>query len=393
MIRSEAWVLRRGQPGESAEGRLELDEITFDDPKPHEALVAPLFGCWEGNMSHALRRRPVDVCRLRCEPQVVLGNAGVVRVVETGRSVRSVQPGDVCTLVPIDQVDEHGYLIKVFGYDAPRTVGLLSKLTKLTEEQMLPISPGSRFSPAQWAACSVRFACAWDNWRVAYACWRSQISEPDARPIVWAWGGGVSFAELLLAKHAGCETAMISSRPQRLRFIADHGITAIDRREFDDLAFEAGRLPRDVDYRRRYLASERAFLAQVRERTNGKRVSIFIDNIGTPVHRATLLALARQGVITTTGWDAAADTSYSRIDECIRRHIHVHTHGARRQEAFEAQEYAEQHGWIAPEPDRIYGWDAIPELARRFTHGEIDSYFPIFSVNPEANGAGPASAP
>ena len=40
-------------------------------------LAEPLYGCWEGNMSHAVERRPIDIYRDRGEEKVVIGNAGV----------------------------------------------------------------------------------------------------------------------------------------------------------------------------------------------------------------------------------------------------------------------------------------------------------------------------
>jgi len=60
-------------------------------------------------------------------------------------------------------------------------------------------------------------------------------------------------------------------------------------------------------YRRSYLAAERTFLDLVNEHTARERVSIFIDNIGGPVLRATMYALGRQGVLTTSGWKHGTD--------------------------------------------------------------------------------------
>jgi NADPH:quinone reductase-like Zn-dependent oxidoreductase len=382
VISAEAWVLRQGEFGSHAEGRLERETIAFDDLRDDEALAEPIYGCWEANMTHALRRKPADVCRLRCEKKVVLGNAGVVRVTATGKCVRKVKEGDLCTLVPVAQLDPHGYMLKVFGYDAPGTIGMLAKRTKLREEQLSTIPYRTRFALSQWAASSVRFATAWDNWKVAYACWRVQMPEAECPPpVVWGWGGGVALAELLLAKRLGCRVAMTASCDKRLALLDGLGIDAIDRRQFPALSFDEARFGSDGEYRLAYIDSERRFLAEVRRRTDGERVSIFIDNIGTPVFRATLKALARQGVITTAGWDQGWHTGFSRIEECIQRHIHVHTHGARASEACEAAAFAERTGWMPPLPDRIYGWEEIPILAEQFGAGAVDSYFPVFEVN------------
>lgn len=50
----------------------------FADIAENEVLVETICGCWEANMTHALQRKPVDICRQRHEARVVLGNAGVV---------------------------------------------------------------------------------------------------------------------------------------------------------------------------------------------------------------------------------------------------------------------------------------------------------------------------
>jgi hypothetical protein len=72
--------------------------------------------------------------------------------------------------------------------------------------------------------------------------------------------------------------------------------------------------------------------------------------------------------------------SLMRGTECIERHIHVHTHGAKRSTA--GVHFAEETGWLPPVADKVYSWDEIPELAQAYGEGRIDSYFPVFQVNP-----------
>jgi NADPH:quinone reductase-like Zn-dependent oxidoreductase len=382
MITTEAWVLDRNSLGSNGSGELRRELFSFSEITSEEVLAEPIYGCWEANMTHAINRYPVDVCRLRCEERVVVGNAGVVRILETGAAVTSVKEGDLCVLVPVGRLDAHGYVVTVFAYDAPQTIGLLAKRIKLHERQVAPIPANTRHTLQQWAASSVRYATAWDNWKVAYGCWRSQVSKDDCpTPHVWGWGGGVALAELSLAQYFGCKVAMISANDERLKLIARMGITPIDRRQFMDLNFDAARCESDPTYRTLYLKSERAFLRVVREETDGSRVSIFIDNIGSPVLRATLKALARQGVITTAGWDQGATETISRINECISRHIHVYTHGARYAEGLAAMCFAEETGWAPPVDGEAYSWDDIPQLARDFSLGRINTYFPIYEIN------------
>ena len=241
-ISTEAWVLHAGEklntvtPG--GDGELVRQTYQFDDIGEQEVLVRPLFGCMEGNMLHAVRRDPIDICRERGEDEVVIGNAGVVRVERVGSSVRDVAAGDACIVFGNGVWDEHGYPIQIVGYDAPGTMGVLAKTTKLHEKQVIKVPEESAYSLEQWAAFSLRYISAWANWRVAYACWKSQNSDVmPAETIVGGWGGGVSFAELSLAKRLGCQALMVASTPDRMELLQAEGIDAIDRSEFSKREF------------------------------------------------------------------------------------------------------------------------------------------------------------
>jgi NADPH:quinone reductase-like Zn-dependent oxidoreductase len=387
MITTEAWVLHRGikDVSDGELGELRLETYTFPELTPHEVLAEPLYGCWEGNMTHAVRRTPLDVCRQRGEERVVVGNAGVVRILQIGDAVKSVRPGDVCMVYGAGETDEFGYMTKALAYDAPHTMGVLAKRCKLAESTVLPIPLATRYSFRQWAAFAVRYVTAWANWRVAYGCWNVQMSdEAMPAPFVWAWGGGTAFAEVDLARLRGCRAAMISSHPERLALIARAGIEPIDRREFAALSFDEKKYADDPKFRKAYQAAEAVFLDKVKDITGGYGVSIFVDHIGTPVTRATLRALARQGVITTAGWKHGMATTSMRAIECIERHVHVHTHYARRSEARAAMAAAESTGWMPPigETEVVVEWEDIPRLAEAHAADRVESYFPVFRVNP-----------
>jgi NADPH:quinone reductase-like Zn-dependent oxidoreductase len=333
-------------------------------------------------MSHAVERRPIDICRARHEPRVIIGNAGVVRVLRTARP-GPLQAGTLCLFYGGGVYDAHGYTQLAHGYDAPQTLGLLAKQVKVPTRNLFPLPPGSRHSPAQWAAFSVRYLTAWSNWRVALGALRLQLSEEDLpAPHVWGWGGGTALAELDLARRAGCHTVMITGSEAHRREIASAGVETLDRRQIAALQFDPDRYARDPDYAREYRAAEATFLALVRERTRGQGVSIFVDYIGRPVIRATLKALGRQGVITTAGWKLGMEWSVNRAMECLKRHIHVHTHHARLSEVAPAMEYAERERWMPVLFDRIYGWDEIPSLIDDYAAGRNQTYFPLFAVNP-----------
>lgn len=383
-ISTEAWVLYGGRPdtAEEASPEFRLEEISFPDISDDEVLAEPIFGCWEGNMTHAIERDPVDVCRLRREKWIVLGNSGVVRVARVGRNVTSLTEGDFAAVVPIGAADEFGYLTKVLAYDAPNTMGLLAKQTKMREDQLCAVPQGTGFSLKQWAAFSLRYPTAWANWHVAFGCWRTQMPE-TARRDAWAcsWGGGVGLAEMTLANLSGCRAAMIASTDERLELIASVGVEPIDRRQFPNLEFDAGSFETDRRYRAAYLKNERTFLDILRSKTEGRGISIFVDNIGRPVFRATLRALARQGVVASVGWKLGMDLSVARAVECINRHIHVYTHGASFAEGLAAARFAEETGWMAPVSNEVYAWADVGRLAHDFAQSRVRSYFPLFQVN------------
>lgn len=326
-------------------------------------LVRPLYGAWEANVDHALRRSPVDVCELRGEERVVLGNAGVVEVLHVGARVRAVRPGDLGIVFCNGAPDTYGYPKRIFGYDAPGTVGVLAKRTVLHEKQIVALPRATPLSLPQWAAFSLRYVTAWANWRVAWGCFRTQMPDINPQDVhVWGWGGGVALAELTLATSFGCQPTMVTSRPERAAQLRTLGIQVVDRSEFR---------PRH---------QEEDFLAAVRDRTAASGIHIMIDNLGV-LPGATLKALARQGVITTAGWKHRTIFPIARANECQNRHLHVFTHYARYEEGVAAVDFAVRHGWAPPVDDQVYPWEEIPQLAHDYATGVIDSYFPIFRVN------------
>jgi len=365
IISTEAWVLHRGESA-GVPGKLVRETFSFDDIGPDEVLAKPLYGCWEGNMDHSIRRSPIDICELRDEPKVVIGNAGVVEVVRVGSAVTTVRAGDVCIVFCNGTPDEHGYPITILGYDCPGTMGVLAKTIKLREKQVVRIPERSRFSPEQWAAFSLRYVTAWANWNVAWGCFRAQLPEvPPEDIFVCAWGGGVAIAQLELAKMFGCRVAMLTSQKNRMSMLESVGIDPIDRSAFGQTSFEED------------------FLAAIRARSNGRGVSIFIDNIGAN-YRSTIKALAREGVIATSGWKRVMTYPTVRSMECIARHIHVFTHYARYSEGLAAVAFAEERGWMPRLDGQTYAWDDIPKLAADYEAGTVDSYFPIYAVNAPA---------
>lgn len=387
MIKTMAWILYRGCIPQGAEApeiaELKQETFTIPDLTEQEVLVEPIYGCWEGNMSHAIARHPIDICWRRGEEKVVIGNSGVVRVLKPGLSVTDFNEGDLCLVFCNGEWDKYGYPIKIYAYDTPGTIGLLARQTKLHEKQLIRIPARTRYTLRQWAAFSLRYITAWANWKVAYGSWRLQISEKDyPEPFVWGWGGGVTFAELTLARLFNCQVAMVASNDERLKLLEQMDVFPVDRRRFRALHFDEERYKSDSAYKEAYKSAEDMFLNIVQEHTRGAGVSIFIDHIGSPVFRATLKALARPGIITTAGWKGGMNLSTIRAIECMNWNTHVHTHYARLADAMEAVQFAEANEWAPPECGSVYSWDDLPRLAHDYDQGNISSYFPIYQINP-----------
>jgi NADPH:quinone reductase-like Zn-dependent oxidoreductase len=380
----QAWVLHAGPAdrGEKAQrGELTLENIKVADPAEFEVLVEPLVGCWEANMDHAIARSPIDAARQRGEDWIVVGNSGVVRVLSAGPGVRGLREGQKCLWIPFGEVDQHGYTLTVSGYDAPGSPGLLAMRMVVPASRLVPLPEEERYPVERWAPL-LRYFTAWDNWQVAIRCWQSQVGDAwQQQPLVLGWGGGVVLAELELARRAGFRTAMVSGRDSRLAEIAASGAVAIDRREFPDLDFLAAKESGDSDTLDRYRASEARFLEVVAELSGGQGVSIFLDNLGGGLHRATMKSLARAGVISTVGWKQGMRLWNLRATECISRHIHVHTHAWRLQDCPRIRDMQQETGWLPDcANDPVTPFEKIPELADQYGRDDVDGYFPLYSV-------------
>lgn len=379
---ADAWFISAAAPGEESRpaklwrGRLELGALEDD-----EVLLAPIYGCWEGNMGHALARRPIDTVAARGLERAVIGNSGCARVLEVGRGVRGLAEGQVVLMFGME-TDRFGYPRKMMAYDAP-IMGCLSTRMKLKESWCLPIPDDTRFDLVRWAGFNVRYVTAWANWEVALATFRIHLSEEEVPRIhVWGWGGGTALAEAQLATMQGHRGVALASTDERLQLIRDCGVEAVDRRPFHDLWFDEARYRNDREYAERYRANEGAFLEAVRRGTDGEGVQIFVDMIGSPVYRATTKALARQGVVTTAGWKAGMDLKYRRASACIERHQYVHTHFTRRGPGLDAVAFAEENEWLPIVDETRYSFDEIPELAERYDAGDF-RMFPCYTINGE----------
>jgi NADPH:quinone reductase-like Zn-dependent oxidoreductase len=358
-IETEAWILKNINNEKTI---FIKKEISFDDISEDEVLVKPLYGCLEGNMVHAVQMDPENVFSLRNEDEIILGNSGTVVVEKVGENVKNFKAGDFCIYFCNGEWDGYGYPKRITAYDKPQSMGVLAKRIKLHSKELIKIPSDSSFSLQQWAAFSLKYITAWSNWNVAFQCWQSQMRGilPE-ETYVFAWGGGVAFAELSLAKIAGCKCYLMTSKPERRKIIQDAGINVVERKAATE-------------------SVEKDFLEYVYNQTCGRGVSIFIDNIGQSSYMLTLKSLGRQGVITSSGWKTGGMLPILRPNECQNRHLHVFTHYARYTEGVEAVKYSCEKKWIPPIQEE-YLWECLPDIMEKYEQGKIDSYFPVYKIN------------
>lgn len=371
MTITRAWFIS-SETEELFEANFKLPALTSE-----EVLVEPIYGCWEANMSHAIQKWPIDICKKRNESRVIVGNGGIVRILKGGKDVKNLKEGDLCMLYSNGQMDQYGYPVKILGYDMPGSLGLLSKRSKFHYKNLIKLSENSKYTLQQWAAFSVRYTSAWANWRVAYNTFRVQVTlEKCQRPFIFAWGGGVSFAQCLLAQYFDCDTSMVVSGIDRINMLKKYGISPIDRAQYENFFSQNEEAGKEI-----YESEKNKFLQNINELSQNKEISILLDHIGGKTFPVSLRILGRQSVIATTGWKDGMKYTILRAVECINRRIHVHTHYASYDEVIDSINFSEKNGWIPPVDEYSYQWEEIPSLADLYNRGKLSTYFPIYEVN------------
>lgn len=338
---------------------LDLEEFDIGEPSWGEVIAESLIGSMEGNFIHAMEKKPENIFEARNEDAIVLGNAGVVRVISTGSGVPDLREGDLCILFGNARPDGYGYPVKVSGYDCPGSIGLFAKKIRIKSFELIKLPKNTKLNLEKWAMFSLKFVTAWSNWQSAFGACRLQIEDAQYEDLsVWGWGGGVSYAELRLAKLLGCSCGMILSKEKMEDLCRENGIETVSRK-----------------------ASNAEIVKEVMGRTGGKGVSIFIDNIGAPTYNLTTRMTAREGVITTCGWKAGGMYPVVRPYECIMRHTHIFTHYASRRQALEAMKFAENNNWVPGYGGEICAYENIPDLAKIIREGKADSYFSLYGIS------------
>lgn len=366
-----AWILRP----EGYEPAFLQQDVVLPDLHKGQSRVRPLAVGWEGNNSHAIERKPLDVSKSRAEDRIVLGNNGVVELLETASEdlKRQAEGCDGVFLVqPIfhpGAVSDNGSLISVFGYDMRGSGGLLSRETIVPDSILLPLPVGHE-NVKYWASFTIRYMTAWSLFFRASRVF-SVLHNGQSPQVFAGWGGGTTLALLQLAKLQGHDAVMFCSTAEKCAEAALHGIAAVNT---TDLMVALGDGASEGDI-------VKAFRVAVSEAL-GRRaeIDVMVDFVGTPTADLTLALLRRGGVMATAGWKTGPMTRVNRALSAIKHHTHVYAHHANISEIADCLAFAIENDWCSKRV-RSYDFDQVDALHSDYIAGRIDSYFPVVSFD------------
>lgn len=357
------------------QGEIILPELSGDMVR-----ISPLYASWEGNMSHAVSGIPVNVCLMRNEPQILVGNSALVRVDEVGPHSRR-KPGELCIIHGAHVCDEHGHMLAAMGFDGAGSMGTIAKSLVISGRKLVPIGLGlDEIDPKAWALFGCKYGTAWSSFEIAVQAFRLYVSEIQKPTLnVWGWGGGTTMATLQLAKILGHKATMIVNGPEKSEEAIAHGIDVLDRREFEDIKYynPIGRSKEDGV---KYKQAASALLKKIRSKSGPGGVDIFFDYVGDPTMELTSRALGRYGVMATAGWKDGVLTGYNRARASIFRQIHIHTHYCSRRQLVAAVEFAKKNNWLAKR-SLEFSYDEVLTLHEMFNNGKLKSYLPVVKIN------------
>lgn len=366
-MKTTAWLLQ----GAESEHPFNLQKIELPDMTAGESVVKPVAVGWEGNMSHAILRQPIDINLSRGEDSVLLGNNGVVELVRTNCEATAKQAESCNGLFLVQPIfhpkatDAQGNLVSVFGYDMPGSSGLLSKKCVLPNEILLPL-PICRSKAKFWASYTIRYMTAWSLfWKTAKV--RLALGNRLEPGNFVGWGGGTTVAFLQLAAKLGHNAVMLCGSEAKCREAEAHGIQSLD---ISDLRLHTSTFGTTRDHYK-YIKSGLQNLL-----IGEKEVDVICDFVGNPTAEMSLALLRRGGILATAGWKTGPIVHLNRAASCIKQHIHINSHHANKSEIWDSLRYGLQNDWH-PKNVASYSFEEVSLLHEEFNSGVINSYFPI----------------
>lgn len=290
---------------------LKLGERSLPALGPHDVKLEILAVSGEHNVLHAALADIVNPA-VAHGGLMYPGNSAVAEVLAVGPEVSRFKPGDIVATHCNAEPDPYGYPLKIWGFDAPGSIGFFSQKTVVGDWQLIHLPLECGLSLWELAALPLRAPTAYHLWRRGIGIFRLKVSrERRARLNVLSFGGGVGELFLMLAKAEGHNAYFCSGTPERLEALAKHGIAPIDQRVFNRFETED-----DV----------RAFRLRCQELTGGENMHIVCDMLRGPVFDAGLSVAARQGTNVSAGWQLSQRVSYSSPLMSIRQVTLDHSH-------------------------------------------------------------------
>jgi NADPH:quinone reductase-like Zn-dependent oxidoreductase len=290
---------------------LELCELELPPLGSHDVRLRIIAVSAEHNVLHALLADMVDIVKQH-GGRLIPGNSAVAEVLEVGRCVVRFKPGDIVQTHCNGRPDRYGYPERIWGFDAPGSVGWYAEHAVVGEWQVIPVPLACGLSLEEIAALPLRAPTAYHLWRRAIGILRIKVpQERRARLNVLGFGGGVSELFLMLARAEGHAAYFCSGSPARREALEQLGIHGIDQGAFDRF-----RRPEGVT----------VFREEVRRLTAGDDMHIVCDMLRGRIFPAGIAVTARGGVNVSAGWQLSPVVEYSSALLSVKQITLDHTH-------------------------------------------------------------------
>jgi crotonyl-CoA carboxylase/reductase len=342
---------------------IRMDKVELPEVGDHDVHLRILAVSAEHNVAHAALADTVNIAKVR-GGKIYPGNSAVGEVTEVGPEVTRFRPGDVVLTHCNGEPDAYGYPLRIWAYDQPDSIGWYGEEAVVKDWQIITAPLGCGLNLWEIAALPLRAPTAFHLWRRGIGIFRIKVSrERLARLNVLGFGGGVSELFLMLAHHEGHRAFFCSGSQDRREHLVKLGIEPIDQKEFHRFATQD-----DV----------RAFSKRVKDLTDGIGMHIVCDMLRGPVFPAGMVALGRQGVNVSAGWQLGQQVEYSSTLMSVKQVTIDHAHLETIEGSWAATELY-GHVFRPTVHREIYAFEDLPRAMEEM-HANLQTGIPIIRV-------------